>query len=162
MALFGKTSSGCAPKPGGARAQRRGKRMTWIKDLIDPKARAWEEFYRNRWQHDSVVRSTHGVNCTGSCSWMIHVKEGIKTRYPGIGPADQGRPSQSETHEPEMRSGSFVPHFYFLKRTDKPALPRISQFGHLVMDTANFRSCSVVIGIRSDYRNLMKIVSRRG
>ena len=53
--------------------------MSWIKDLIDPKARQWEEFYRNRWQHDSVVRSTHGVNCTGSCSWMIHVKDGIVT-----------------------------------------------------------------------------------
>ncbi|HJV65732.1 MAG TPA: nitrate reductase subunit alpha [Geomonas sp.] len=37
----------------------------------------WEEFYRNRWQYDKVVRSTHGVNCTGSCSWMVHVKDGI-------------------------------------------------------------------------------------
>ncbi|MGH8989462.1 MAG: hypothetical protein ACRDXC_12855, partial [Acidimicrobiales bacterium] len=27
-----------------------------------------EEFYRERWRHDKVVRSTHGVNCTGSCS----------------------------------------------------------------------------------------------
>jgi hypothetical protein len=46
-----------------------------------------------------------------------------------------------------MRSGSFVPHFYFLKHTYKTALSRISQFGHLLMDTTNFRSCSVVIGI---------------
>lgn len=53
--------------------------MSWIRDLIDPKARTWEGFYRNRWQHDRVVRSTHGVNCTGSCSWMIHVKDGIVT-----------------------------------------------------------------------------------
>ena len=30
--------------------------------------RAAEEFYRERWRHDKVVRSTHGVNCTGSCS----------------------------------------------------------------------------------------------
>ncbi|MGW0183249.1 hypothetical protein ACWDU1_28075, partial [Nocardia sp. NPDC003345] len=28
-----------------------------------------DEFYRDRWSHDKVVRSTHGVNCTGSCSW---------------------------------------------------------------------------------------------
>jgi nitrate reductase alpha subunit len=41
--------------------------------------RSWEEFYRNRWQHDKVVRSTHGVNCTGSCSWKIYVKGGIVT-----------------------------------------------------------------------------------
>jgi len=51
--------------------------MSWIKDLISPKTRKWEELYRNRWQHDKVVRSTHGVNCTGGCSWNIHVKDGI-------------------------------------------------------------------------------------
>ena len=51
--------------------------MSWIKDLISPKTRQWEEFYRNRYQHDKVVRSTHGVNCTGGCSWNIHVKDGI-------------------------------------------------------------------------------------
>ncbi|MCZ7555752.1 MAG: nitrate reductase subunit alpha [Bacteroidia bacterium] len=51
----------------------------WIRDEEDAKDRGWEEFYRNRWQHDKVVRSTHGVNCTGSCTWMIHVKDGIVT-----------------------------------------------------------------------------------
>ncbi len=24
-----------------------------------------------------MVRSTHGVNCTGGCSWNVHVKDGI-------------------------------------------------------------------------------------
>ena len=52
---------------------------SWIKDIFDPSQRTWEEFYRNRHQYDKVVRSTHGVNCTGSCSWQIHVKEGIVT-----------------------------------------------------------------------------------
>ncbi len=42
-------------------------------------ARDWEDGYRKRWQHDRVVRSTHGVNCTGSCSWKIYVKGGIIT-----------------------------------------------------------------------------------
>lgn len=51
--------------------------MSWIKDIISPQTRKWEEFYRNRFQHDRIVRSTHGVNCTGGCSWAIHVKEGI-------------------------------------------------------------------------------------
>ena len=51
--------------------------MSWIRDLVKPKARLWEELYRNRWQYDRVVRSTHGVNCTGGCSWMVYVKEGI-------------------------------------------------------------------------------------
>ena len=53
--------------------------MSWIKDIVNPKLRLWEEFYRNRWQHDKVVRSTHGVNCTGGCSWNIYVKNGIVT-----------------------------------------------------------------------------------
>ncbi len=52
---------------------------SWIKDEVAPKSRGWEEFYRNRWQHDKVVRSTHGVNCTGGCSWAIYVKNGIVT-----------------------------------------------------------------------------------
>ncbi len=51
----------------------------WIHDEVAPQTRSWEEFYRNRWQFDKVVRSTHGVNCTGSCSWNIHVKDGIVT-----------------------------------------------------------------------------------
>jgi nitrate reductase alpha subunit len=41
--------------------------------------RTWEDAYRQRWAHDKIVRSTHGVNCTGSCSWKIHVKGGIVT-----------------------------------------------------------------------------------
>lgn len=51
--------------------------MGWIKDIVSPETRKWEDFYRNRFQHDKVVRSSHGVNCTGGCSWQIFVKEGI-------------------------------------------------------------------------------------
>jgi nitrate reductase alpha subunit len=56
------------------------------------KGREWESFYRERWQHDKVVRSTHGVNCTGSCSWNVYVKDGLITwemqavDYPSTGP----------------------------------------------------------------------------
>ncbi|MBK7745649.1 MAG: nitrate reductase subunit alpha [Candidatus Obscuribacter sp.] len=53
--------------------------MAWIKDIFAPKQRQWEDFYRNRWQYDKIVRSTHGVNCTGSCSWNVYVKSGIVT-----------------------------------------------------------------------------------
>jgi nitrate reductase alpha subunit len=51
-----------------------------------------KRFYRDRWSHDKVVRSTHGVNCTGSCSWKVYVKDGIitweaqQTDYPSTGP----------------------------------------------------------------------------
>ncbi len=54
--------------------------------------RDWENFYRKRWQYDKKVRSTHGVNCTGSCSWDVYVKDGIivwetqKGDYPSCGP----------------------------------------------------------------------------
>ena len=53
--------------------------MSWILDIVNPQERKWEEFYRNRWAHDNVIRSTHGVNCTGGCSWAIYVKDGIVT-----------------------------------------------------------------------------------
>lgn len=54
--------------------------------------RSGDVFYRNRWSHDKVVRSTHGVNCTGSCSWQVFVKDGVitweaqATDYPTVGP----------------------------------------------------------------------------
>ena len=51
----------------------------WSKDIVSPTERQWEEFYRNRFQHDKRVRTTHGVNCTGSCSWEVFVKDGIVT-----------------------------------------------------------------------------------
>jgi len=38
--------------------------------------RDWEDFYRDQWDWDSVSRSTHSVNCTGSCSWDVYVKNG--------------------------------------------------------------------------------------
>jgi len=53
--------------------------MMWIKDKESPGERKWEEFYRNRFQHDKRIRTTHGVNCTGSCSWEVFVKDGIVT-----------------------------------------------------------------------------------
>jgi len=64
--------------------------MSWVKDVLDPDQRRWEDLYRNRHAHDRVVRSTHGVNCTGGCSWNIHVKNGVvaletqATDYPRI------------------------------------------------------------------------------
>lgn len=54
--------------------------------------RQGDSFYRDRWAHDKVVRSTHGVNCTGSCSWKVYVKDGVitweaqQTDYPSTGP----------------------------------------------------------------------------
>ncbi|RVU70966.1 MULTISPECIES: nitrate reductase subunit alpha [Lactobacillus] len=58
---------------------------------LEEKSRRWEKLYRQRWAHDKVVRTTHGVNCTGSCSWNVYVKQGIitwehqATDYPSCG-----------------------------------------------------------------------------
>lgn len=60
--------------------------------LFKKGGREGDAFYRDRWSHDKVVRSTHGVNCTGSCSWKVYVKDGIitweaqQTDYPSTGP----------------------------------------------------------------------------
>ncbi|MGW3728247.1 nitrate reductase subunit alpha [Streptomyces sp. NPDC000851] len=63
-----------------------------LRSLHRTGGRQADEFYRDRWSHDKVVRSTHGVNCTGSCSWKVYVKDGIitweaqQTDYPSVGP----------------------------------------------------------------------------
>ena len=63
------------------------------RDEVSAARRQWEDLYRNRWQHDRTVRSTHGANCTGGCSWQVFVKNGIVTwemqalDYPVIDPA---------------------------------------------------------------------------
>ncbi|UFU01857.1 nitrate reductase subunit alpha [Ruania suaedae] len=63
-----------------------------LRTLVKTGGRDADAFYRDRWSHDKVVRSTHGVNCTGSCSWKVYVKDGIitwetqQTDYPSVGP----------------------------------------------------------------------------
>lgn len=80
-----------------------------------------EEFYRERWRHGKEVRSTHGVNCTGSCSWKVFVKEGIiawetqATDYPSVGP-------DSPEYEPRgcPRGASFSWYTYSPSRVKYP------------------------------------------
>jgi nitrate reductase alpha subunit len=78
---------------------RRGEANAEGWSMLIAKGRGWESAYRDRWRHDKVVRSTHGVNCTGSCSWNVYVKDGLITwesqavDYPRT---DAGRPD----HEP--------------------------------------------------------------
>ncbi|MXW48039.1 MAG: nitrate reductase subunit alpha [Gammaproteobacteria bacterium] len=85
--------------------------------------RDWETTYRNRWQHDKVVRSTHGVNCTGSCSWKIFVKGGIvtwetqQTDYPRTRP-------DLPNHEPRgcSRGASYSWYLYSGSRLKYPLI----------------------------------------
>ncbi|MFI7440003.1 nitrate reductase subunit alpha [Nonomuraea indica] len=70
---------------------RPGKVSPDLRTLHQIGGRQGDVFYRDRWSHDKVVRSTHGVNCTGSCSWKVYVKDGVitweaqQTDYPSVG-----------------------------------------------------------------------------
>ncbi len=83
--------------------------------------RSWEAAYRGRWAHDKIVRSTHGVNCTGSCSWKVYVKAGIvtwetqQTDYPHT-------PADMPNHEPRgcPRGASFSWYLYSANRIKHP------------------------------------------
>lgn len=85
--------------------------------------RDWEEVYRNRWRHDKIVRSTHGVNCTGSCSWKIYVKSGIvtwetqQTDYPRTR-------ADLPNHEPRgcARGASYSWYLYSANRVKTPLI----------------------------------------
>ncbi len=85
--------------------------------------RSWEDGYRKRWQHDKIVRSTHGVNCTGSCSWKIYVKGGIitwetqQTDYPRTRP-------DLPNHEPRgcPRGASYSWYIYSAQRLKYPLI----------------------------------------
>jgi nitrate reductase alpha subunit len=92
---------------------RRGEANAEGWSMLIGRRRDWESAYRDRWRHDKVVRSTHGVNCTGSCSWNVYVKDGLITwesqavDYPRT---DPGRPD----HEPRgcPRGASFSWYTY--------------------------------------------------
>lgn len=85
--------------------------------------RDWEDGYRSRWQHDKIVRSTHGVNCTGSCSWKIYVKNGLvtwetqQTDYPRTRP-------DLPNHEPRgcPRGASYSWYLYSANRVKYPMM----------------------------------------
>ncbi|WP_314723018.1 nitrate reductase subunit alpha, partial [Rahnella variigena] len=108
-------------------------RFRYFKQLAEPFAdghgqtldtnRDWEDGYRSRWQHDKVVRSTHGVNCTGSCSWKIYVKNGLvtwetqQTDYPRTRP-------DLPNHEPRgcPRGASYSWYLYSANRLKYPLM----------------------------------------
>ena len=108
-------------------------RLTFFRRVSEPFAnghgittnedRRWEDGYRKRWQHDKVVRSTHGANCTGSCSWKIYVKGGIvtwetqQTDYPRTRP-------DLPNHEPRgcSRGASYSWYLYSGNRVKYPLI----------------------------------------
>ncbi len=83
--------------------------------------RTWEDAYRARWQHDKIVRSTHGTNCTGSCSWKIYVKGGIVTWETQQTDYPRTRPDMPN-HEPRgcSRGASYSWYLYSANRVKYP------------------------------------------
>ncbi|MBK7251848.1 MAG: nitrate reductase subunit alpha [Gammaproteobacteria bacterium] len=118
-------------------------------------SRGWEDSYRARWQYDKIVRSTHGVNCTGSCSWKIYVKNGLvtwetqQTDYPRTRP-------DLPNHEPRgcPRGASYSWYLYSANRLKHPlvrgallrmwrearrTLPPVEAWASIVADPAKAR-----------------------
>ncbi|BEP46279.1 nitrate reductase subunit alpha [Variovorax sp. V15] len=141
--------------------------------------RTWEDAYRARWAHDKIVRSTHGVNCTGSCSWKIYVKGGIvtwetqQTDYPRTR-------WDMPNHEPRgcARGASYSWYLYSANRVKYPmvrgallkawrearkALGPVEAWASIVQDEATRRSYQSVRGLggfaRSGWDEVNEIVA---
>ncbi|MFC3338511.1 nitrate reductase subunit alpha [Paracandidimonas soli] len=141
--------------------------------------RKWENAYRGRWQHDKIVRSTHGVNCTGSCSWKIYVKNGLitwetqQTDYPRTRP-------DLPNHEPRgcPRGASYSWYVYSAQRVKYPmirsrlmemwrearkTLDPIAAWKSISEDPEKSRSYKSVRGlggfVRADWDTAMEIIA---
>ncbi len=142
-------------------------------------ARDWEDSYRGRWQHDKIVRSTHGVNCTGSCSWKIYVKGGIitwetqQTDYPRTRP-------ELPNHEPRgcPRGASYSWYIYSAQRLKYPLvrkrlirlwrearqnLPPVAAWASIQNDPAKRKSYTAIRGhggfVRSTWDEVNEIIA---
>ncbi|MBK8016754.1 MAG: nitrate reductase subunit alpha [Betaproteobacteria bacterium] len=89
--------------------------------MVTREDRTWEDGYRKRWQHDKIVRSTHGTNCTGSCSWKIYVKGGVVTWETQQTDYPRTRPDMPN-HEPRgcARGASYSWYLYSANRIKYP------------------------------------------
>ncbi len=142
-------------------------------------SRGWEDGYRKRWQHDKIVRSTHGVNCTGSCSWKIYVKGGIitwetqQTDYPRTRP-------ELPNHEPRgcPRGASYSWYIYSAQRLKYPLirkrlvklwrearknLPPVAAWASIQADPAKRKSYTAIRGhggfVRSTWDEVNEIIA---
>ena len=141
--------------------------------------REWENSYRQRWQHDKIVRSTHGVNCTGSCSWKIYVKNGLvtwetqQTDYPRTRP-------DLPNHEPRgcPRGASYSWYLYSANRLKYPKVRKpllklwraarttmdpVDAWGSIVSDEAKTKSYKSKRGlggfVRSSWDEVNEIIA---
>lgn len=142
--------------------------------------RDWEDGYRSRWQHDKIVRSTHGVNCTGSCSWKIYVKNGLvtwetqQTDYPRTRP-------DLPNHEPRgcPRGASYSWYLYSANRLKYPLMRKkliklwreakvqhsdpVDAWGSIVSDPEKAKSYKIARGrggfVRSSWQEVNELIA---
>lgn len=165
-------------------------RFRYFKQVAEPFAgthgqtlntnRDWEDGYRSRWQHDKIVRSTHGVNCTGSCSWKIYVKNGLvtwetqQTDYPRTRP-------DLPNHEPRgcPRGASYSWYLYSANRLKYPLMRKkliklwreaktqhsdpVDAWGSIVSDPEKAKSYKVARGrggfVRSSWQEVNELIA---
>ncbi|QPT11770.1 nitrate reductase subunit alpha [Serratia rubidaea] len=165
-------------------------RFRYFKQLAEPFSgehgqtldsnRDWEDGYRSRWQHDKIVRSTHGVNCTGSCSWKIYVKNGLvtwetqQTDYPRTRP-------DLPNHEPRgcPRGASYSWYLYSANRLKYPLMRKrllklwreakaqhsdpVEAWGAIVSDPDKAKSYKIARGrggfVRSSWQEVNELIA---
>ncbi|MGB9097081.1 nitrate reductase subunit alpha [Erwinia sp.] len=165
-------------------------RFRYFKQLAEPFSgnhgqtlntnRDWEDGYRSRWQHDKVVRSTHGVNCTGSCSWKIYVKNGLvtwetqQTDYPRTRP-------DLPNHEPRgcPRGASYSWYLYSANRLKYPLMRKkliklwreaktlhsdpVDAWGSIINDPEKAKSYKIARGrggfVRSSWQEVNELIA---
>jgi len=147
--------------------------------VVTNEDRTWEDGYRRRWQHDKIVRSTHGTNCTGSCSWKIYVKGGIVTWETQQTDYPRTRPDMPN-HEPRgcSRGASYSWYLYSGNRLKYPmvrgrllklwrearaALPPVEAWAAIVEDAQKLKSYHSVRGmggfVRSSWDEVNEVIA---
>ncbi len=147
--------------------------------VVTKEDRTWEDGYRQRWQHDKIVRSTHGVNCTGSCSWKIYVKGGVVTWETQQTDYPRTRPDMPN-HEPRgcARGASYSWYLYSANRIKYPmvrsrlirlwrearkTLGPVEAWASIVEDSAKSKSYKTVRGhggfVRSNWDETQEIIA---
>jgi len=147
--------------------------------VVTTEDRTWEDGYRKRWQHDKIVRSTHGTNCTGSCSWKIYVKNGVVTWETQQTDYPRTRPDMPN-HEPRgcSRGASYSWYLYSANRVKYPmvrgalvrlwrearrSLGPVEAWQSIVSDPAKAKSYKAIRGlggfVRSTWEEVNEIIA---
>ena len=85
--------------------------------------RGWETLYRNQYSYDYTGRSTHSMNCTGSCTWKIYVKDSIafkEEQYADYPPINSTLP----TYNPRgcQKGANYLEYVYGPQRVKYPLI----------------------------------------